>query len=95
MYSLYVDYLYTDQEANEDGEVRGRDVVDRVHLDNVPQEEAVEQDVSDEVRPDVDGLVVETQQALQAGEEPQSVLSVSSPDVGVRPPVEKGELWLG
>ena len=47
------------------------------------------------MRPDVDGLVVETQQALQAGEEAQPVLSVSGPDVGVRPPVEKGELWLG
>ena len=58
-------------------------------LEDVPEEQAVEQDITDDVRPNVDGLVVEAEQALEAGKEPQSVLSVSGPDVGVRSPVRE------
>ena len=36
--------------------------------------------------PDVDGLVVEAEEAPEAGEEPQPVLPVPRPDVGVGPP---------
>ena len=36
--------------------------------------------------PDVDCLVVEAEEAPEAGHEPQTVLTVPRPDVGVRPP---------
>ena len=39
--------------------------------------------------PDVDCLVVEAEEAPEAGEEPQTVLTVPRPDVGVRPPEQR------
>ena len=39
--------------------------------------------------PDVDGLVVEAEEAPEAGHEPQTVLTVPRPDVGVRPPAKR------
>ena len=79
-------YLQTDQESNKYSKVCRGDFIDRVDLEDVSEEEAVEQDVTDEVGPNVDTLVVETEQALEAGQETQLVFSVPGPDVGVRSP---------